>query len=114
MHEEDTLLDLVDPDLAFQNDEEVTQVQRFILVALSCLQTIAERRPTMAQVVTMLQNDMEVPLITGNYPVSSRASQQSISEITFPQNSDLLRSGESSILPMNSIGSVELSELRAR
>ncbi|KAG0560351.1 hypothetical protein KC19_10G174000 [Ceratodon purpureus] len=114
MHEEDTLLDLVDPDLAFQNDEEVTQVQRFILVALSCLQTVAERRPTMAQVVTMLQNDMEIPSITGNYPVSNRASQQSISEITFPQSSDLLRSGESSILPMNSIGSVELSELRAR
>ena len=74
MHEEDTLMDLVDPHLVFQNDEEPHQVQRFILVALLCLQTNAERQPTMAQVVTMLQSNMDIPLLTGNYPNFERTS----------------------------------------
>jgi hypothetical protein len=61
MHEEDTLMDLVNPALSLQNDEEMGQVQRFILdVALSCLQPAVEKRPTIAQVVTMLQNNMEI------------------------------------------------------
>jgi hypothetical protein len=114
MHEEDTLMDLVDPHLVFQNDEELHQVQQFILVALLCLQTNAERRPTMAHVVTMLQNNMDIPLLTGNYPNFERTSQQSMSEITYPQSVDFLQSGELSTLPLYSHASVELNELPAR
>ncbi|KAG0603306.1 hypothetical protein M758_10G083100 [Ceratodon purpureus] len=56
---EGTLLDLVDPTLVLLSDEEV-QVQKVINIALLCIQTAAERRPTMAQVVAMLQGDMAV------------------------------------------------------
>ena len=35
-------------------------MQKVINIALLCIQTAAERRPTMAQVVAMLQGDMAV------------------------------------------------------
>lgn len=49
----------MDPTLVLQNEEEA-QVQKVINIALLCIQTAAERRPTMAQAVAMLQGDMEV------------------------------------------------------
>ncbi|KAG0631769.1 hypothetical protein M758_1G277800 [Ceratodon purpureus] len=119
MHEEGRITDLVDARLVLRSDEELRQAHRFIQVALSCLQIVAERRPTMAQVVTMLQNyDTDTPLVIGNYPFSERASsQQSISQITVPESGDdtWLRSGaESSTTPLYTSGSIEITRLRAR
>jgi len=52
-------LDLVDPVLSIQIDEEL-MVQRVITIALSCLQASPGRRPTMGQVVGMLQGDIGI------------------------------------------------------
>ncbi|KAG0601654.1 hypothetical protein M758_11G129500 [Ceratodon purpureus] len=117
MHEEDTLMDLLDPTLSLQNDEEARQVQRFIVVALSCLQPVVEKRPTMAQVLTMLQDDMEIPLLSAgtSYQVSEIGaySQQSTSQVTLLQSIDHpLRSED---LPLQgSDQSTKFSELQAR
>uniref|UniRef100_A0A7I4D5Y0 Protein kinase domain-containing protein n=1 Tax=Physcomitrium patens TaxID=3218 RepID=A0A7I4D5Y0_PHYPA len=59
LNEAGSLLDLVDPSLSLHVDEEAV-VLRVINVAMACLQTAAERRPTMGQVVAMLQGDIEV------------------------------------------------------
>jgi hypothetical protein len=59
LNEEGRLMELVDPTLSIQFDEEV-EVQRVITTALACLQTAAERRPSMALVVGMLQGDIEI------------------------------------------------------
>lgn len=56
MHNESKLMDLVDPNLHLHGDELVV-VQRAINVALLCLLTEAERRPTMGRVVASLQGD---------------------------------------------------------
>lgn len=116
MHEEDTLMDLVDPAFSLQNDEEVRQVQRFILVALSCLQPAVEKRPTMAQVLTMLQDDVEIPLLStgSSYQVSERGaySQESTSQVTLPHSADHLLRPED--LTIHDSGSTKVSELQAR
>ncbi|XP_073384992.1 uncharacterized protein [Physcomitrium patens] len=59
LNEAGRLRGLVDPSLSLQVDEEDV-VQRVTNVAMACLQTAAERRPTMSQVVAMLQGDIEV------------------------------------------------------
>lgn len=53
-----SLMDLVDHILSIQLDEEEL-VHRVINTALACIQTAPDRRPTMAQVVGMLQGDIE-------------------------------------------------------
>lgn len=68
----------------------------------------------MARVVTMLQNDMEIPMLTRSYQVFERGaiSQQSASHVSLPRSADhLLRSEE---LPFHSSGSIELIELQAK
>lgn len=52
-------MDLVDPTLVLQSEEEV-QVEKVINVALLCIQMAAERRPSMAHVVAMLQGDLDI------------------------------------------------------
>ena len=53
-------MDLVDPTLQLHTDEEHAEVLRVIKIALQCLQMIGDRRPTMAQVITMLQGKVDV------------------------------------------------------
>ncbi|KAG0612456.1 hypothetical protein M758_6G029200 [Ceratodon purpureus] len=59
LNEEGRLMEIVDPTLSIQSDEEVA-VHRVITTALACIQTAAERRPNMAHVVGMLQGDIEI------------------------------------------------------
>lgn len=56
LHREDKLMEIVDHNLTLDVGKEM-EVQRVINVALLCLQQLDERRPTMAQVVAMLQGD---------------------------------------------------------
>uniref|UniRef100_A0A0D9ZQQ1 non-specific serine/threonine protein kinase n=1 Tax=Oryza glumipatula TaxID=40148 RepID=A0A0D9ZQQ1_9ORYZ len=57
LYESDRALDIVDPDLAEFNSEEVL---RAIHVALLCTQGSPHRRPSMSRVVAMLTGDAEV------------------------------------------------------
>lgn len=66
LHDEGRLMDLVDPTLQLQTDEEREEVLRVIKIALQCLQMIGDRRPTMAQVITMLQGEVDVVVATNN------------------------------------------------
>jgi hypothetical protein len=59
LHDSRRFMDLVDHTLSIQLDEEEL-VHRVINTALACIQTAPERRPTMAQVVGMLQGDIEI------------------------------------------------------
>lgn len=56
LHQEDKLMEIVDHKLTLDAGKKM-EVQRVINVALLCLQQLDERRPTMAQVVAMLQGD---------------------------------------------------------
>lgn len=58
LHDDNRLLELVDPTLRL-TDEEEREVQQVIKVALLCIQNAAEKRPTMSRVVSILQNDTE-------------------------------------------------------
>ena len=65
LHREGNLMDLVDPKLNLRDDERL-EVQRLINIALLCVQSTAEQRPTMARVVAMLQNDSESEVLVLN------------------------------------------------
>jgi hypothetical protein len=58
LHEEDRLLELVDPSLQL-TDEELRDVERVINVCLLCIQHAAEKRPIMARIVHILHGDNE-------------------------------------------------------
>lgn len=57
-HSEDKMMDLVDPTMSLDIEEEM-QVQCVFNVALLCLDVNPDRRPTMARVVAMLQGDIK-------------------------------------------------------
>ncbi|KAG0597076.1 hypothetical protein M758_UG308300 [Ceratodon purpureus] len=58
LHRVGNLMDLVDSTMSLQ-DEEKQEVQRVINIALLSIQNVAEERPTMERVVSMLQGDSE-------------------------------------------------------
>ncbi|KAG0612459.1 hypothetical protein M758_6G029400 [Ceratodon purpureus] len=118
-NEEGSLMELVDPTLSIQSDEEV-EVYRVITTALACIQTAAERRPTMAQVVGMLQGCIEITeSIRGN--VNENQSHRMLLGLSssattlMPVNeSEVLHMGENSGQASGSEAVIELSEIRAR
>ncbi|CAJ1978434.1 unnamed protein product [Sphenostylis stenocarpa] len=61
LHENDRIIDLVDPRLSEFNEEEV---KRIVGIALLCTQTSPTLRPSMSRVVAMLSGDIEVSSIT--------------------------------------------------
>ncbi|KAG0622170.1 hypothetical protein M758_3G076800 [Ceratodon purpureus] len=56
LHAEDRLMELVDATLDLTDEEMQRDVQRLIKVCLSCTQNDPARRPTMAQIVDVIQN----------------------------------------------------------
>jgi hypothetical protein len=62
LHEQDKLLDLIDPRL--NNNVLDDEAQRVINVALLCVQTLATRRPSMSRVLTMLLNEVDVEVVS--------------------------------------------------
>nr|APU94861.1 leucine-rich repeat receptor-like protein kinase [Pohlia nutans] len=124
LHEEDRLMELVDPALHL-SEEEVKDVQRIINVCLQCISNTVERRPCMARIVSILQGDSESEVhVLGEGKLSSRWSQPSsdfrsgldtVSEEDSSGTSSLHgkpRRGLSSASSENF--AVQLSEIRAR
>jgi hypothetical protein len=58
------LISLVDPKI--QNTVVESEVRNVINVALLCIQVETTKRPTMSQVLGMLQGDMDLPNIIAN------------------------------------------------
>ncbi len=58
------LISLLDPKI--QNTVVENEVRNVINVALLCVQVEATKRPTMSQVLGMLQGDMDLPNIIAN------------------------------------------------
>ena len=65
LHSEGKIMDLVDPTMSLDTEEEM-QVQCVFDVALLCLDANPDRRPTMARVVAMLQGDTKLEAKTGS------------------------------------------------
>ena len=59
MHIEDNLMELVDSTLTLTQIEEL-EIKRVINIALLCSQRLSENRPTMAQVVAMIQGNTDI------------------------------------------------------
>jgi len=55
-------MELMDPTLILQDDEK-PKIQRFINIALLCSQHESKQRPSIAQVVAMLQNDTQSDIV---------------------------------------------------
>lgn len=62
LHDLNSLMDLVDPTLHL-TDDELRDVHRVINVSLLCIQNNAERRPSMARIVSILQSDTESEVV---------------------------------------------------
>ena len=75
--EENMPMGIVDPTLELSSDEE-EEVLRVIKVAHMCVQEAPERRPSMAQVVAMLQGDLEVDGVEIQHQKSSTYMQMSL------------------------------------
>ncbi|CAM6059884.1 unnamed protein product [Sphagnum tenellum] len=59
LHSKNSLMDLIDPRLQCSNIE-LFEVKRVLEIAILCVQTSAEKRPTMFRVVAMLNGDANV------------------------------------------------------
>jgi hypothetical protein len=59
LHLKNSLIDLIDPRLQCSNIE-LYEVKRVLEIAILCVQTSAEKRPTMFRVVAMLAGDANV------------------------------------------------------
>lgn len=114
-------MDLVDHTLSIQLDEEEL-VHRVINIALACIQTAPDRRPTMAQVVGMLQGDIEIgESIRGRLNENLNQTHRDVlclannmtTCIPIDEESQALHVGESSSLG-HSVQALELSSIRAR
>ncbi|KAH8931619.1 hypothetical protein BDL97_19G032000 [Sphagnum fallax] len=64
LHKTNMLISLVDPKI--QNTIVESEVRKVINVALLCIQVETTKRPTMSQVLGMLQGDMDLPNIIAN------------------------------------------------
>lgn len=62
LYRQDKLMDLVDKTMTLK-DEEKMEVHRAINIALLCIQNEAEQRPSMEQVVAMLQGQGESEIV---------------------------------------------------
>jgi len=68
LYEEAKLLEIVDPKLNTHNHEK--DIIHVINIGLSCVQSIASNRPSMARIVAMLQgDDMEIEVVIKENPL---------------------------------------------
>lgn len=115
---------LVDPKLHLNPDEEV-EAKRVLEVALMCIQTSVEKRPTMFAVVSMLLGDSEISVNVSDYSTwldldnhpelslleggSTRSSSQLLSSSSNTHSPRRVQSKKN-----NSIATLELSDLGGR
>jgi hypothetical protein len=69
LHEKNMLIDLVDQKL--NNTIVEIELQRVIKVALLCVQQDPRRRPLMSRVLLMLQGEMEIEVIFGEFELQT-------------------------------------------
>jgi hypothetical protein len=114
----------VDPKLHLNPDEEV-EARRVLEVALMCIQTSVEKRPTMFAVVSMLLGDSEISVNVSDYSTwldldnhpelrlleggSTRSSSQLLSSTSTSHSPRRVHSKKK-----NSIATLELSDLGGR
>ncbi|KAG0612458.1 hypothetical protein M758_6G029300 [Ceratodon purpureus] len=120
LNEEGRLMELVDPSISIQLDEEV-EVYRVITTALACIQTAAERRPSMAHVVGMLQGDIEITeSIRGHWNENQShrillgLSSSATTLVPVDEESQALHLGQNSGSTSGPRALIELSSIRAR
>jgi hypothetical protein len=112
---------LVDPKLHLNPDEEV-EAKRVLEVALMCIQTSVEKRPTMFAVVSMLLGDSDISVNVSDYSTwldldyhpeleggSTRSSSQLLSSTSTSHSPRRVQSKKK-----NSIATLELSDLGGR
>lgn len=121
LHDSRRFMDLVDHTLSIQLDEEEL-VHRVINTALACIQTGPDRRPTMAQVVGMLQGDIEIgQSIRGRLSESLNQIHRNALGVTNNITSCVPKDAESQALyvgesssSIQGVQALELSSVRAR
>ncbi|CAM6088871.1 unnamed protein product [Calypogeia fissa] len=123
LKENGKLLDLLDP--AVQRTANNEEVMRVINLALLCLDFYPEKRPTMAEAVTMLQGIVDVPLFQPEPASFSPAYRPSnpydymelpvfLENLNEDQVSDSFTMSGMSGTPSNNEHTLELSKLSAR
>lgn len=82
-------MEIVDPTLHL-SEEEAEDVHRVIQIALLCNQMAGEKRPTMARIVSMLQNDTqsEVAVVGGGYETPTSWAQLNSGLTTVSEESE--------------------------
>lgn len=99
LHVEDKIAELIDPTLILSVNEP-WEVQRVIKIAMLCLQNSDVKRPTMAQVVAMLQGD-QLDVAVDDLVSSEREADlfEKLGCISFTSNLTVTRE-ESHVLPL--------------
>ncbi|KAK9073973.1 hypothetical protein SSX86_006567 [Deinandra increscens subsp. villosa] len=69
----DTLIEAVDPHLGSDFDEE--EIKRLVIVGLWCVHPHLEQRPSMRQVIQVLNRQASLPVLPSTIPVTSYASR---------------------------------------
>jgi len=87
------LISLVDPKI--QNTIVESEVRHVINVALLCIQVETTKRPTMSQVLGMLQGDMDLPSIIAN------SSENNVSSLYMNVSTSESNHFLSSLIPNN-------------
>jgi len=99
LHKTNMLISLVDTKI--QNTIVESEVQRVINVALLCVQVETTKRPTMSQVLGMLQGEMDLPNIIVN------SNENDVSNIYVNVSTSESNQLPSSLIP-NNYGNVEI------
>jgi hypothetical protein len=110
-----SLMDLIDPRLQC-NDIELFEVKRVLEIATSCVQTSAEKRPTMFRVVAMLAGDANVVISNdeeNEWPIFQQQGRYRDQDPLFDSQSSLNSSALEN-LTNETFASIELSASNAR
>lgn len=127
LHDEGTLLEIVDPTMNITGYEE--EVERALQVALLCVQSIGQRRPSMARVVSMLKGEVEIEVVFRqlqfsrpeyNSFLAAAQSGSNFTMTTIPEKEEIVEDDKPLLIASASSAStrsssiVELSTLRPR
>ncbi|CAM6021291.1 unnamed protein product [Sphagnum balticum] len=108
-----SLLDLIDPRLQCSNTE-LFEVKRVLEIAILCVQTSVEKRPTMFRVVAMLAGDANVVIPNDEeWPVFQLQGQYRDQDPLLDSQSSLISSALEN-LTNETFASIELSTSNAR
>jgi len=110
-----SLMDLIDPRLQCSNIE-LFEVKRVLEIAILCVQTSAEKRPTMFRVVAMLAGDANVVISNdeeNEWPIFQLQGQYHDQDPLLDSQSSLISSALENLTD-ETFASIELSTSNAR